>query len=247
MRCLKIIIVILAMCAASVAQLRVVQSRSGAAAATGAVFGTASTAEDNLANQTIATGGSLTVAAGDLIVCQTSGASATTATVTCGGSNTLTFIAANNEPGGFNQRTFYKENAASYTGTCSADWGSAGINFQSITCANYSNVLTSSSLLNNSCNGASCNALAATSTSRTAQNVTPTSGSRLLIAFGVDWNGTVTESGANSFNLRVDAVTPFLFDKNVTANGSTAYPSGNFGTVGSTDQYLSQFLVFATN
>ena len=123
-----------------------------------------------------------------------------------------------------------------------AFFGGFSYTFSAIIAANFSGVSTSGGALNHACNSASCNALAASSTSLTSQNVTTTQAHTLLIVSGVTWNGGETPTGANSYSLADYGSTPFLFYKSVTATGT--YPNGNFATLNSADQYISFFDVF---
>lgn len=81
---------------------------------------------------------------------------------------------------------------------------------------------------------------AATSTSRTAVNLTTTVANTLLVAMGVDFAGGVTHTAANAYTLSADGLVSYLYWKQVSATGT--HPNGNFGTVNSTDQYWSFFL-----
>lgn len=211
----------------------------------GAVFKGESHNNGDTSATSIITPGTLSIATGDLIVVAV-GAQAPgspVVTVTCGASNTLTQATFAHEAGGYNVWVFYKENASASTSACTASFNNS-YNFRAIEAVNYSGVLTSSSLKNTSCNSVGCDALAASSTSRTTQNVTTTTANALLIGLGVDWNGGDVDTAANGYTKRVNGLTPFLFDKNVTTTGT--YPSGNFATSSPADQYLSIFLVFGT-
>lgn len=197
----------------------------------------------NSADLTISSVATLNVAAGDLVIVLLSGSNtADTPSVVCG-SDSLS-LAKTETASSYRADVWYKENAsANAAATCTATWSNQS-DWRSITAVNYSGVATSGSLVYSSCNSATCNALAASSTSRTAQNVTTgaPNASALLIGCGIDWDGDVTHTLANSYNKRINGTTPFLLDKNVTSTGT--YPSGNFSTVGSAQQYMSFFLVF---
>lgn len=80
---------------------------------------------------------------------------------------------------------------------------------------------------------------AATSSSRTATNLTTAQANSLLVAIGVDWDGT-THTAANGYTLDVDGTTPFLYHLQVSSIGT--YPSGNYGTVSPADEYFAYFL-----
>lgn len=209
----------------------------------GAVFKGESHDNQSTADTTISTPATLNVAGGDLIVVVIGATNHDTASVTCG-SDTLTQAAFNTEPSNYKVYAFYKENASANSSvTCTATFNTA-VSFRAIEAVNYSGVLTSSSLKNTSCNSATCNALAASSTGRTAQNITTTTANAVLIGCGLDWNGGNTLTGANGYTKRVNGESPFLFDKNVSSTGT--YPSGNFATSNTADQYLSFLLVFGT-
>jgi hypothetical protein len=207
-----------------------------------ATFKSSSQQNVDAAGTTISTPGTLNVAAGDLIVVgvATSAASAPTITVACG-VDSLTQIQQifDSDDGPYAIALFYKENAtANATATCTATTPNQA--FRAIGAANYSGIVTSSSLMGSSCNGASCNDLSVSTTNRTAQNIV-TANKGLLVAFIIDWNGT-THTAANGYTLRYDGTTPAYLDKVGQAAGT--YPSGNFSTVSPTDNYLAIFAAF---
>mgnify|MGYP005608401953 FL=1 len=192
---------------------------------------------------TIATSATMNVAAGDFIVVMALGLNFAVSGIVCG-TDTLTEVKSTTDSGvGLGMKTFIKQNAsANASATCTATFGGSATN-RFIVAANYSGVATSGGALNTSCNDASCSAIAATSTSRTAQNVTTTTARTLMIGVGLNVAINQTVTGANSFTPRLTADYLFLNDKSVSVTGS--YPAGNFGTVATTDQYVSHFIVVA--
>lgn len=189
---------------------------------------------------TIATPGTLNVATGDFIVVTVGVNSNPTVTLACG-VDSLTEVKSWFGSDGYTVKTFIKQNAtANAAATCTATFSFAQT-FRSIGAANFSGVATSGGALQTSCNDASCNTLASTSTTRTAQNVTTTTANTLLLCTGINWNGGITFSGSNGFSTGITGVTPFMSYKSINATGS--HPAGACGTVNSTDQYASHFVV----
>lgn len=137
-------------------------------------------------------------------------------------------------------RLLYKENCSAVSGAVfaeSSETSGNAFNYTACAVAVYSGVATSSSFDKAACNDATCTALATSSTNRTTQNITSANASSLIICCGVDWNGGVTHTAANGFNKRLNGVTPFLFDKIATSTGT--FPSGNFSTTNTADDYLA--------
>lgn len=220
---------------------------SGGGGGGGAVFKGESHANQDASASSIATPGTLSIASGDLVVVlvgwQIGSGQTTPSSVVCG-SDSLVNAKQSTEPGQYTISLFYKQNAsANASATCTVTWSSAQT-FSTIVAANWSGVATSNALLNTSCNSTGCNALASSGTGRTAQNVTTTTANALLIGCGINWDGNDVVSAANGFAARVNGITSFLLDKNVSATGT--YPSGNFGTAASAQQYMSLFASFAT-
>jgi len=119
--------------------------------------------------------------------------------------------------------------------------------FMALVAARYSGV-SSATALASSCNGASCNAIASSSTSYQAQSITIAQ-SALLIAAGTQYDGgPQNHTPASGWAERLDGSgTPltsaqFLFDRNVslgTYGGATA-----FSTTASADTYISILMAF---
>lgn len=192
---------------------------------------------------TIATPGTLNVAAGDLIVVLATGSFSITG-VTCG-SDTLTAITNANYDSYFSS-LWYKENAsANAAATCTASYSSAA-NFRIIAAANYSGVATSGALDQTSCNAVGCNSQTTSATTRTAQNVTTTQANELLVYALVDWDDHTSHTGGSSFTLRTANTTQnwALLDKNVTSTGTQ--PNGTVVTVNDAadDRYFAMFATF---
>jgi hypothetical protein len=118
-------------------------------------------------------------------------------------------------------------------------------NFMTMTAARYSGV-SSATALATSCNGASCDIVASTSTDYQAQAITIGS-SGLLIATGTNYDNARTHTAASGWTKRLDGSgTPrtsfqFLFDQNVasgTYGGATAFSTA------ATDRYFSILMAF---
>ena len=137
-------------------------------------------------------------------------------------------------------RVLYRENCSAVSNATfaeSSETGSNTFNYAACAVAVYSGIASSGSYDNGACNDATCTALAASSTSRTTQNITTINANSLIVCAGVDWNGGLTHTAANSFNKRVTSTTPFIFDKIVSSTGT--FPSGNFSTTNTADNYLA--------
>lgn len=207
----------------------------------GPAFVSAANANQDSSASNITTTGSLTVGAGDLIVVLVAVANQSITAVTCGSNSLtsgLTWLMPSPQ---YAVQLWYKQNAVAGTTTCTATFNDVGT-FRAIAAANYSGAATSGGILQSSVNP-SGSTLYATSTNRTASNVTTTTANTILIAGGVNWDGTAGAlTGANGHTVRINGVTEFLLDKFVTSTGS--YPGGNFGTTASNDQYMSFYAVF---
>jgi len=196
---------------------------------------------------TITTSTNLDVATNDLLVCQAGRYEFDNqdwSTVDCG-ANSLTKAGVTTVTAAhYIVSYWYKEGATAGSTTCAAANPGYASTYNGIQCMNYSGVATSSALDGFSCNSASCNDIAASSTNRTAQNITTTNANDLLVAFELSWNNDHTYTAAGSFNRRSAAsgVHWGAFDKIVSSTGS--YPAGNFATVDSSDQYISGFMAF---
>lgn len=193
---------------------------------------------------TIVTPGSISVSAGDLILVGIGHVSSNDiagTTVVCG-SNTLTRLKHKfHSTEQYIVDLWYKENATSGSTTCTATLPYSAA-YRTISAINISGIASSSAADGSSCNDSGCTALAASSTSRTAQNITTTNANDLLVGFVIDWNGGLTHTGANSYTILLNGVTPAFAAKAVAATGS--YPGGNFSTTNSADQYISIFAAF---
>lgn len=206
----------------------------------GPAFVSAANANDAASSATITTTSSLTIGTGDLVVVLAAVANRTPTAIACG-SNSLT-AGPTWLNSGYSVQLWYKQNATSGTTTCTATFNDAGT-YRAIAAANYSGAATSGGILHQSTNTAGANNLNATSTSRTASNVTTTTANAIHICAGVDWDGTSgVLTGANGYSVRVDGDTEWFVDKFTTSTGS--YPGGNVGTTASTDQYMAFYVVF---
>lgn len=210
----------------------------------GAVCVSASYTNADTTASTIVTPGSISVAAGDLILVgigHVFSIDLAGTTVTCG-SNSLTRLKHKYDSSDqYVVDLWYKENATAGSTTCTATLPSSAP-YRTIAAVNISGIATSSAADGSSCNDSGCTALAASSTSRTAQNITTTNANDLLVGFIIDWNGGLTHTGANSYTILLNGVTPAFAAKAVAATGS--YPGGNFSTTNSADQYISIFAAF---
>jgi hypothetical protein len=197
--------------------------------------------EDTIGSQsaTIALPDTFNVASGDLIVVCVGGEIDVTG-VQCGGDD---LVEAKTTVGpSYYVSAWYMEGAsADGAATCTATYNVSSL-WRAILGAHYSGVATSSALLNSSCQDADCDTLISSTTNRSADDVTTTTADTLHVACGLDWDGIATHSAAGDYTLRADGVTPFLYDRNVSATGD--FPDGNFGTVSGADAYFSLYLVF---
>jgi hypothetical protein len=118
--------------------------------------------------------------------------------------------------------------------------------YRIITTARYSGV-SSATPLASTCNGASCNSVASSSTNRLAQSITVAQPA-LLLAVGTDYNLLSTHTPTSGWTKRLDGSgTPlssyqFLHDQNVVAGtygGATA-----FATSSQNDTYFSILIAF---
>ena len=215
-------------------------------AASGATFKAESHASTSStgANAFYDTPGTLSIASNDyLLVLIGYQTGPTVNSVVCG-SNTLTVVKTQ-AASSYSVAVYALVNATSAGSTsCRVNFSVSSVNFPAIVGANWSGV-PASVTTQSSCNSAGCNTLAATSTARTAQNLTPAAGTALLIGVGIDWDANSSHTSVNGYTTRVavaaDGTSPFLADRDVSPNGSTAYPSGSF-TTAANQQYLSFFL-----
>jgi hypothetical protein len=248
MRKLLALLALVSLATVLVSQDTVVVVRHKVAPVSGGVFKGESHANPAGGGATVVTG-ALNVATNDLIVVFAGNGSDTIVGVVCSNGDTLTRAKDNNSFSPFyDTSVFYKLGAtAGASTTCTITFTSTSVLFPAYVAANWSGVSPTATVLS-SCNSATCDAIAAGATARTAQNVTPAAGTVLLIGGGLDWDGNSTHANnVNGFTsvvaVAADGTTGFLAYKNVAANGSTAYPSGSF-TTGASQQYFSMFLSF---
>lgn len=224
------------------------QGSGGGGGGASATFQGIQTAASGSASATTIAAPALTVTAGDLLVVFAWGASSIDTTGVVCGSDTLTSDKSWINSG-YLGRIWYKVNAASSgSTTCTATYTSA-TGYRVIMAANYTITGGSATLQASTCNTSSaCTALEASSTNRTSANLTTSTANTLQIAAGIDWSGgTINHTAAGGYTLRLDgSSTPsdvqFYYDRVVTSTGT--YPSGNFGTTSTADQYMTFFITF---
>lgn len=217
-------------------------TRAVAAPPAGIVYRGGTTNHADSSASSIATASTLNIQAGDLTLVVTGALTNSSMAVTCGADSLTEIKSWYYATDNYTVKVFAKYGStANASATCTVTYGSAST-FRFIGAGHWGGIATASALDQSSCNSISCDSLATSATSRTALNVTTTQADELLVGIAVDWDGGLTHTAANSFNIRLDGNTVVLADKVVSSTGT--YPSGNFTTASPAQRYLSFFLTF---
>jgi hypothetical protein len=143
------------------------------------------------------------VTAGDLVLAIVQRNSMSSLTSVTLGSQSMTQLKAPGDGGGYGAYVYGALASSGGTGVSITASFSDSDQWGAMVALKWDNV-ASSTPSQSSCNSSGCNSLAASSTTRTAQSIT-TSGRRLLVAMGSDWDNWHTHTGANGFTKRWDS------------------------------------------